>query len=681
MKSWHDSAFFGLHFDLHAGPGDMALGADLTEEHLVGELGKVGLDFVQCDCKGHPGYASYPTKVGTPAPHITRDSLRIWRDATRKLGIPLVVHYSGIWDQAALLAHPEWGRKNAEGIAQEGWLPKVLGKTGLDANFVCPRSPYTTEYMAAQMLEIIDDYDVDGFWVDGENWASAPCYCSRCLTAFTDATGIPDAPVSPEEPGWEEWLSFSGSSFGEHVRRFADIVHRRKPGCTVCSNWMYTAKQPEPVSVPVDYLSGDFDHIWSTRSALMESRFMDGRGMGWDLMAWGFTSYGPMKDWIFKSVPALCQEAAVVLSCGGAFMVYDQPERSGPLVGWHMDDLAQLAAFVRARQAWSQGTQSVPQVAILHSHRHFHQLDRPLFGLGEAISPVMGALQAMLDIGLHADVLQDEQMMARLNHYPLVLIPEQTNISAELMQALDAYVRGGGRLLVAGFTATKPFDEILGVEEVGKGALPFTGEISYLQHGARTIIAPGKMRWIAPCAGEPGEAGVATSILTGCATRQGLQPDNPGFCAATVHHAGKGFAVGMYGDIFSYYEKSHYPAHRDIVENLVLALSPHGLVRLKAPRTVHATLRKNNNEQLVHLVNLATNRPQSPTSAYVEDVPDAGPVQLSLPLLVRPLSVRLEPGARPVKWHYEQGALHCSIGNIGIHDILVVRQGSGSALP
>jgi len=130
MKNWHDSAFFGLHFDLHAGLGDMALGADLTEEHLIRERGKVRLDFVQCDCKGHPGYASYPTHVGTPAPHIIHDSLRIWRNATRMLGIPLIVHYSGIWDQAALLAHPEWGRKNAAGIAQEGWLPKAIGETG-----------------------------------------------------------------------------------------------------------------------------------------------------------------------------------------------------------------------------------------------------------------------------------------------------------------------------------------------------------------------------------------------------------------------------------------------------------------------------------------------------------------------------------------------------------------------
>ena len=106
-KNWHEQAFFGLHFDLHVVQEDRMLGADLSEEHLVHELGKVGLDFVQCDCKGHPGYAGYPTRVGIPAPHIVKDSLRIWRNATRTLGLPLIVHYSGIWDHAALTAHPE----------------------------------------------------------------------------------------------------------------------------------------------------------------------------------------------------------------------------------------------------------------------------------------------------------------------------------------------------------------------------------------------------------------------------------------------------------------------------------------------------------------------------------------------------------------------------------------------
>ena len=45
---------------------------------------------------------------------------------------------------------------------------------------MCPRSSYVDELMIPQLLELIDRYDVDGFWVDGDLWAVAPCYCDRC---------------------------------------------------------------------------------------------------------------------------------------------------------------------------------------------------------------------------------------------------------------------------------------------------------------------------------------------------------------------------------------------------------------------------------------------------------------------------------------------------------------------
>ena len=56
-------SFFGLHFDFHA--GDRAgIGAGLTEAAIDAVLARVRPDYVQCDCKGHWGLASYPTRVG-----------------------------------------------------------------------------------------------------------------------------------------------------------------------------------------------------------------------------------------------------------------------------------------------------------------------------------------------------------------------------------------------------------------------------------------------------------------------------------------------------------------------------------------------------------------------------------------------------------------------------------------
>ena len=92
-EKWWEKAFFALHYDLHANGNDTNLGAELTHEHLLKQIKKVNPDMVQCDCKGHHGYSSYPSKVGNPSPGIVRDALRIHRDVTRELGIPLSVHF------------------------------------------------------------------------------------------------------------------------------------------------------------------------------------------------------------------------------------------------------------------------------------------------------------------------------------------------------------------------------------------------------------------------------------------------------------------------------------------------------------------------------------------------------------------------------------------------------------
>ena len=56
-KTWHGPQYyFGLHYDLHANEKDTDLGECADPKRLVRTLKLMGADFVQTDCKGHPGY-------------------------------------------------------------------------------------------------------------------------------------------------------------------------------------------------------------------------------------------------------------------------------------------------------------------------------------------------------------------------------------------------------------------------------------------------------------------------------------------------------------------------------------------------------------------------------------------------------------------------------------------------
>jgi hypothetical protein len=72
-------------------------------------------DYIQIDCKGHAGYSSYPTRVGHQAGGFVKDPIKLFREVTDRHNIALYVHYSGVWDEAALKSNPHWSRIDNNG--------------------------------------------------------------------------------------------------------------------------------------------------------------------------------------------------------------------------------------------------------------------------------------------------------------------------------------------------------------------------------------------------------------------------------------------------------------------------------------------------------------------------------------------------------------------------------------
>ncbi len=78
-------------------------------------LTRVSPDFIQIDCKGHPGISSYPTKVGYHVKGFEKDPLKLWREVTEKDNVALFMHFSGIIDGKVVKEHPDWAIIKANG--------------------------------------------------------------------------------------------------------------------------------------------------------------------------------------------------------------------------------------------------------------------------------------------------------------------------------------------------------------------------------------------------------------------------------------------------------------------------------------------------------------------------------------------------------------------------------------
>jgi len=659
VKKWWQTGFFGMHYDLHANKNDTELGAGLTHKNLKEQLEKIRPDYVQCDCKGHPGYTSYPTRIGSPSPGIVKDALRIHREVTREMNIPLSVHYSGVWDTRAVELHPDWSALDSEGKF-------VIPRPGRPPGIICLLSPYLEELMIPQLLEIIDLYDVDGFWIDGDNWAVRDCYCDRCRKEFYKRTGIKTPPVDKKHPDWPVWRAFQRSLFTEYVDKYTRAVHERKPDCAVCSNWMYSMRQPGPVTVPVDYLSGDFSSSFGAERAEMEGRYIDGHRMPWNLMAWTFCSPSPDVPYQTKTVTHLCQESAEVMSCGGGVFLYGKPRRKGWLTDWEHDIFAKTASFCRQRQMFVQNTSSVPETAVLLSDAHIWNHNTEPFCMGEGFFSMEGALHALIENQYHVDVLDETRLKEGIGGYSLVVVGEQNPVSAGVEDFLESYVQNGGIVLITGSHLAEKHPALTGVAKAGEirqenWCMASRGE-AFVLHGP----------W---CPVKPEGSEVYTRVMS----NQQIDKDETEYPGVTIRRAGKGFVAAVHGDFMHSYYLSHNPRMRLFIKDLLETIGVKRKVVVSGPPSLEVTLRSRGNLFFVNLVNRAVSPTLTPRLHMVEEVTPAYGVQVRLCMDKKPVASTLEPGGRALEWSYENGWFTTSVPRVDIHDIVVVeKEGRGT---
>ncbi len=636
-------SFFGLHFDFHAGPSDTLIGERVTPQMVQSLIDRVRPDFIQIDCKGHPGYSSYPTRVGHSAGKFVGDPLRVWRDVTARNGVALYMHYSGVIDRRVCELHPDWAVVNSDDRSHQ--VTSVFG-------------PYVDELLIPQLRELALDYGVDGVWVDGENWGTLPDYSERAIELFRQKTGISDIPRKPDEPHWFEWMQFHRRAFRDYLNRYVTALHQAAPGFQIASNWAYSSFMPEEVLVPVDYISGDYTPLDAVNQARLEARVMAQQGVPWDLMAWGFTWNGnDPAAFIVKRPVQMQQETAAVLAQGGGFQMYLQQRRDGSIYEWTIPLAEATAAFCRARQPFCQGWKPVPQIGlILHTEACYRKNPR-LFGTSAPSHDALrGILQAMLDAQMVVDVVMDHTLRRSINDYPLLVWPEWETITPAMKSMLLSYVERGGRLLVIGPKAAKLFEQELRVKLLGEPVLKSNG-----------LEADD---WIACTYSLSQEVELSSMARPFGRYYDYWNKDGKAYTAASVADYGRGKIAAVYLGLGERYLHSKSAINRRFLAELIGTLMPQPLVRVSGSSYVDVSLLRKGDRLGVHLVNMAG--PHADRSVHTfEDIPPIGPlnVEISVPPSKK---ATLQPKNRRLKTTYRNGKLSFVIERLEIYDIVII---------
>jgi hypothetical protein len=658
--------FFGLHFDHHAGLKDTILNDRVTPA-LVERIIKLARpDYIQHDCKGHPGIAGYPDSIaGVSPPALKKDALRIYRDVTRKRGVNLYMHFSGVSDRQVVADHPEWMAIGGE---------KKIETMGCTSTF----GPYVRERMIPQMIEVIDRYSVDGFWVDGDCWAVAIDHSEAAQARFRQITGQDAIPTEPGQPGWFEWMTVQRDQFFNYVKTYVDAVHEHDPACEVCSNWLYSGQCPEPVRVPTDFISGDFSTTDSVNSARFEARLMSNVGLPWDLMAWAFVSLRNHGGRIHKPAEQLQQEAATVLALGGGFQFYFHPDRHGGFAEHQLQLMKRTADFCLPRKSLCWKSETIPQVAVLLDSTSHLKTSPAVYSPWQGeYNALHGALHAVLEAGHHADVVADHQLNWQQDHFPVIVVPEWAHVPPGLVQELADYARRGGSLLLLGADTAGLFDDHLGVELVGsptqrkaylqvdKRVSSFGEGGSVLMHGLWQDVKLRKGRAKAVAMRTPGH-------------EEPYQPT----VAATIARLGKGRIAAVYGPLGTAHYATHNPWTRDLIDHLLRKLYTPMVTMTggdggRVP--IDLVLRDKDDRIVIHLCSVAglpTQREGQSAYLFVDRVPTTGPVTLAVRLPGKPRKVRLHEGVafdgRPLRGTWKKGVLTITLPAVHIHSAVTI---------
>ncbi len=633
--------FFGVHFDLHASEDITDAGRTLTAEMIDTFLLKVKPDFIQIDCKGHPGISSYPTKVGFHVKGFEKDPLKLFREITAKNNVALFMHFSGVWDNKVVKEHPDWDIIRADGKP-----------SGQKVSFF---SPYLDTYMIPQLKEL-SDYGVDGAWIDGECWAVEPDYGKESVKTFREETGINSVPKSPEDSNYPEFLEYTRGLFRKHLTKYIDAIHNYNPDFQITSNWAYSSIMPEKVTVNVDYLSGDVTPLNGVYRSAFESRCLAPQGKPWDLMAWGFSWDGGKMPMSVKSAVQLEQEAAQIMAMGGGVQFYFQQNRDLSIKPWLTGMLSEIGSFCRERQQFCHKAKPVPQVALLFpTASHQKNGTRPY---SNSTWKLEGSLYMIMDGQFPVEILMEHHLRGNMDKYPLVVIPECNYLEPSFLEELKNYLTNGGNILVIGSETAGLFKNELGILSMEtQEAKP-----EFIAAGKRIggIRSPYARVTLSP------DARVLSTYYKGSDFNQKGE-----VIASSSKKSGKGNITAVYFNAGSAYTEYKSFILRDYLKEHIESMLTGPVVKVTGSALVHVTVNKLNNRSYINLINISGDHNTKSVIGY-DEIPVLKDITVEINTAVRPGKIILQPDGKVLPVDFHDGISKVVVPELKIHSILEI---------
>ena len=647
-KKKRKDCFFGIHFDFHARNTQTNIGATADPALIERMISTVKPDFIQCDTKGHFGISSYPTKVGHPAPDFHSDILKMWREITEKFNVALFAHHSGLWEEAAAQDHPEWAAYDENGK--------------ISAKLVSTVGGYAEGRLIPQLLELANDYGLDGVWLDGDVWCVLPDYSPTMIDLYKAEYGR--KPPKSDDRDYSQYLHFARNKFREYVKKYYDAVKTDAPRFEICSNGLYSSRNPEKPNLPVDFISSDLP--LGMQDFRFEPRCYMQRALPWDVMSWAFAcsfdEFNINGEFYYttKELNQLCQEAAFALSLGGSYQFVNHPV-ADTTYEWAIDEWARLADFCRARKEVCWRAAPVPQAAIYCSSAAYYS-EEVLFGGIESLlmRDARGLLFAMLDNQYSTELIMTNHVTGdkRLSDYGVIMLPNTHDIEPEAKNALLKYAESGGSLVLTGPDTLKLFQNELGICINGytENDMVYLNPIGHAV-GVKTHT----------CDFELISSEYVSDMYHNIYLKGRASP------AVIERILGSGKLIGV-NVCFEDYFRRPTAGVRHFAKYIAQRAYPHPTVKVAGSNMIELSLMRKNGKLCVNLINLGglNGIANGVKTLTYDEIPPLYSIALEIVCPTPPAAVFIEPGHTPAQYAYRDGVINMTLEKLEIHSVVTI---------
>lgn len=406
-----------------------------------------------------------------------RDLVEEVIDACHALNIRFIARFdfSKIHDET-YLQHPDWVARDQEG------KPRMIGTErpgGWSLLYhTCTQSPWRGQAGGVQVLrEAVSRYDFDGLFYNAP--FPTDCWCDRCRTRYKQRYGqpLPDS-ASDFDPSWRS----------EQMRGNALMLRKaikdEKPDLPIIL--YYWDEQIRYLDQPLaELICDESQNILSRGKSRLSADWTPMVRMQLcqlaqpDYRPFGIIHSSPGMDWRHTGLPPAEYQ----------YWLSQIPAAGGSL--WH--SLTGIPDTITDKR-------------ILNSVRIVNQKAKQVESLMDGAAPYAevgllwdgrkqghGWLQALSDAHLPYALLQQEIISRQvLDACQVIIVPSGFNWSSPLIEAVDGYVRQGGRLIVEGRLpdASDTLRELTGLQASQVQSEPLTAAYMRLEPTGQALTQP-----------------------------------------------------------------------------------------------------------------------------------------------------------------------------------------------